>query len=573
MYSRRVLTVAVAVLLGLALGATVRPSPAAAHADLVGTAPANGERLAVAPTQILLRFTEPVFPAADGVVLLDAAGARLSREPARVVDGSPRDVVLPVPAGLADGVYTVSWRVVSADSHPIYGAFVFGVGSAEVVPLGDGGARTDADPALATGFWVFRVLGYVALAVLAGGLLFLFACWPSGWSLRRTRRILLAAWCASVVSAVAMLLLQGPYRVGGTLAQVGEQLPATLDTDYGLTVVVRLGLLLVGGVLAHARTRPDPPRLAEPAAVAVLGVAVPATWPGTGHARGYGGLLPALADTVHVMAMSAWVGGLTLLAIGLLPRSTGQPVPAVAVAVTRFSRVATISVAALVVTGLYQAWRGLGSWAALPGSRYGTLLVFKLALIGLLLWLGAMSRSAVRRRYLSPAGSGARKPTRAVREEEQRDRALLHRFVRAEATLVVVVLGVTSLLVATPPGQRSGSTPIRLTESSTFTAELRLDGGGRVQVDVNPARVGTSRLAVQVRDEAGRPWDVPEVTSALTLPAQGLGPLPVTLDRLGPGSYASAALSLPTPGTWDLRVSVRTSEVDITTVQTQVSVT
>ena len=330
------------------------------------------------------------------------------------------------------------------------------------------------------------------------------------------------------------------------------------------------------------RTRPE---LAEPAAVALLAVALPATWTGTGHAHAFRGLLPALADTVHLVAMSAWIGGLMLLALGLLPRSAGQPVPAVAVAVTRFSRVATIAVGALVVTGLYQAWRGLGSWAALPGSRYGTLLVFKLGLIGLLLWFGAMSRSAVRRRYLTPAaatadppvadaaGRGRRRPTRAERDGELRDRALLHRFVRVEATLVVVILGVTSLLVATPPGQRAGSAPIRLTQSAAFTTELGLDGGGRVQVDVNPARVGRSRLTVQVRDPAGQPWDVPEVTSAFTLPARGLGPLRVTLDRLGPGSYASKALTLPAPGDWDLRLSVRTSEIDATTVLTHLSVT
>jgi copper transport protein len=576
-----VLTVAAGVGLGLVLGALLRPPPAAAHADLVGTAPANGERLAVAPAQILLPFTEPVVPAPDGVTLVDASGARRDREPARVVAGSPHDIVLAVPAGLSDGVYTVSWRVVSADSHPLHGAFVFGVGPVEVVALTGGGARTDGDPAVAVAFWLVRGLGYVGLAVLAGGLLFLYACWPGGWSRPRTRRVLLAAWCVSVVGAVGALLLQGPYGVGGPLAQVADlgQLRATLDTDYGLYVVVRLGVLLVGGVLVHSRTRPNPPRVVEPAVVALLGVALPATWTGTGHARAYGGPLPALADTVHLVAMSAWVGGLVLLATCLLPRSAAQPVRDVASALTRFSRVATMAVVALVVTGAYQAWRGLGSWAALPGSRYGTLLVFKLALIGLLLWFGALSRSAVRRRYLTPVGPddagssrSRRRAARADRAEELRARAMLHRFVRVEAAILVVVLGVTSVLVATPPGQRSESAPIRLAQAPAFTTELTLDGGGRVQVEVNPARVGPSRLAVRVRDPGGAPWDVPEVSGALALPAQRLGPLRIALDRLGPGSYASGALTLPVAGTWELRVSVRTSEIDSATVLTQLAV-
>ena len=155
-------------------------------------------------------------------------------------------------------------------------------------------------------------------------------------------------------------------------------------------------------ILIQAR-RPDLPRTVAAAGVVVLGVALPATWSGTGHANAQPGIVPAAADTVHLAAMSAWVGGLALLAVCVLPRSADHPVGEVATALTRFSRIATVAVAALALTGLYQAWRGLGSWAALPGSSYGTLLVFKLALIGLLLWLGALSRSAVRSRYLAAA--------------------------------------------------------------------------------------------------------------------------------------------------------------------------
>jgi copper transport protein len=579
---RRALMATVAVLLGLVWGVALPARPALAHAGLVGTAPANGESLAAAPTEILLRFTEPVVPVPDGIALVDADGVRRHRQPARVVPGAPRDVVLPVPTGLGDGVYTVTWRVISADSHPLHGAFVFGVGEAALAALPDGGARTDGDPAVAAAFWLFRVLGYLGLAALGGGLLFLLVCWPRGWSRRRTRRLLLGAWCVGVVSAVGVLLLQGPYSAGGTLADLGAA-RATLASDYGVYVLMRLGLLLVGGALVLARDRLIPAPAADPAAAAVLGVALPVTWTGTGHANAYQGVVPVLVDTVHLVAMAAWIGGLILLAVGVLPRSAGHPVRDVAVALTRFSRVATVAVVALVVTGVFQAWRGLGSWAALPGSAYGTLLVFKLALIGVLLWFGAMSRAAVRRRYLEPvaeplaekAGSNRsrRRAARVEQEDERRDRRLLHRFVRAEAAVVVVVIGVTSLLVATPPGQRSDAPPVRLAQAPTFVAELPLDGGGRLRVELNPARVGPSRLAVRVLDAGGRDWDVPEVSGSFVRPDRGLGPLRVTLDRSGPGRYASRGLTLPMAGPWELRLSVRTSEIDATTASTQLSIT
>jgi copper transport protein len=66
---------------------------------------------------------------------------------------------------------------------------------------------------------------------------------------------------------------------------------------------------------------------------------------------------------------------------------------------------------------------------------------------------------------------------------------------------------------------------------------------------------------------------VPEVTGALTLPDRGIGPLPVALGRRDAGSYAADQVNLPMAGTWRLKISVRTSEIDVTTVQTQLTVT
>jgi copper transport protein len=383
---------------------------------------------------------------------------------------------------------------------------------------------------------------------------------------------------------VAALVLQGPYGAGATLGRIGDAglLRATLGTDYGRYILVRLGLLAVGGmlILVQAR-RPDLPRAVAGAGAVVLGVALPATWSGTGHAHAQPGSVPAVADTVHLAAMSAWVGGLAFLAVCVLHRSAQHPVGEVATALTRFSRIATAAVALLVLTGLYQAWRGLGSWAALPGSSYGTLLVFKLALIGLLLWLGALSRSAVHRRYLAQAvrapadaGGSTRNQRRAARADREHDRLVRRRLrwsVGAEAGLAALVLAVTSLLVATPPGARSDAAPVRL--SSAYAADLQLDGGGQIRTEIDPARIGSSRLTVQVRDADGKPWDVREVSSALTLTDPAVGPLRITLDRRAPGWYTSEALLLPRAGLWRLQVTVRTSEIDATTVATQFEVT
>jgi copper transport protein len=103
-------------------------------------------------------------------------------------------------------------------------------------------------------------------------------------------------------------------------------------------------------------------------------------------------------------------------------------------------------------------------------------------------------------------------------------------------------------------------------------SQLMLTGGGRVYVQLEPARVGSSTLVLTVLDSASKPWDVPEVTAALRLAAQDIGPLPVKLRQVRPGDYISDGLVMPMAGPWQLQITIRTSDFDQTTVDTTLTV-
>lgn len=107
---------------------TAVAGPASAHAELESTTPSAGVALAVAPARIELRFSEHIRVASGGVRLIDESGSRIDRTDPVVEKGVPDVVALRVPQ-LHDGAYVVSWRVVSADGHPVRGAFTFRVGS------------------------------------------------------------------------------------------------------------------------------------------------------------------------------------------------------------------------------------------------------------------------------------------------------------------------------------------------------------------------------------------------------------------------------------------------------------
>src|SRR5688572_79858 len=127
--------------------------PAWAHASLVSSTPANGSRLDVAPAEIRLRFSERVSAVRDGVTVLDSSGGTRTKGTPQAVPNN--EVVMALPGNLPDGVYTVVWRVVSADSHPIHGAFVFSLGDAVAASV-PGGAQSDVDSGLAFAFWLTR---------------------------------------------------------------------------------------------------------------------------------------------------------------------------------------------------------------------------------------------------------------------------------------------------------------------------------------------------------------------------------------------------------------------------------
>lgn len=623
-----------AFLLGLlaVLGSLVFSGPAQAHAELVTSSPANGQTFQQSPQRLRLQFTEAVSVAADGIRLFDAAGKSIAvgRPGHPPYDRTTVDVALPEP--LPEGGYAVAWRVVSADSHPISGAYTFTVGPAPAgATNGADGVAGDPDdssddgsglaepgavaggpplaaPAAAesnaaTGYVVTRWLGFAALALLVGAVFFLVNAWPAGVGHPAARRLVAAGWIASLAATIASALAYGPYLAGRPLRQAfdGDLVAAVAQTRLGVALGLRVGLLLllVPALLLLARrfTGATPPgrvaRLALRGAVLAGAAALAITWSMAGHSAT--GDLTALAlgsDVVHLVAMAVWLGGLVMLVLALLP---ARDPAALRAAVPAFSRGAAVSVAALVVTGLFQTWRQVRTLPALVETQFGLLLLAKAVVVLVILGLAAAARSWVRRHYAAPdADRKARRP-----DPDPHQLYHFHRRITLEVGLAVAVLAISATLANTEPAhvvyaaERRGAAvtepsaaqvaPARAAATSgpesaanfpgatPFDAGNGPNGRGLVLFDALPRRVGTTTVHVTVLDPAGRPMAVPEVTLALHLPAKELGPLPVRLQDAGPGHYLGTA-SLPLAGSWRASVTVRVSEIDQTTVRVPLEV-
>jgi copper transport protein len=605
---------ALAVLLGVFLvGGTVAAAPALAHATVTATDPADGSRLKEMPASVSVTFSEKVGLDLGYVRVVDTRGKRVEQGSATHPDGRNDTATVRLRSGLEDGGYIVSYRVVSADSHPITGAFAFTVGDGPLVSAS--GAVSDssgADGTVSTLFTITRWASFLGL-ILLGGLIFVTVCWPAGRRDPRAHKILWTGWGLLFASTVLGLLLQGTYAAGTSITSMfsGDLLSATLASSYGRMLSVRLvalgclAVLLVRLLRLH-NPMPDQVRTRDEDVAAIIGLVVCATFAAAGHAAA--GIQPTLAvfsEIAHLGAMSAWIGGLVLLTACLLPSHRAGELAGV---MPRFSRLAFGSVIVLGATGTYQAWREVGTIPALWGTEYGKLLSLKIIGFLLLVALGNLGRVAVRRRYLMPvayalattgtggssgtvgdpdrppgAGSRGREADSRSGEPASRGRpvALLadvererpgdNRIVRRlrtsvglELTITTVVLVLTAVLVA--------QAPARTTFVRPYATTMQFPRGSTVKLTLTPAKVGANSVRLETFAANGKPSDPEQVTLEIALPAEGIGPLPITVGKAGPGVYTSSAVALPRPGTWRFTVRQRVSEFDASVAGTDVTV-
>lgn len=558
----------------VAVAGTARAPAASAHATVVSTDPVDGSRLRAAPPRVSITFDESVGLEVGYFRVIDGAGRRADAGPPTHPGGHGATVAVALRSGLTAGTYLCSWRVTSADSHPVEGSFRFVFGSGMLSDVAAAQGPTVAR-STSVAFDAARAASFGGLALLGGGWL-LLTVWPGGRRVRRARRVVALGWAVAVVAAVAEFVLQGPYSSGAGLAAVSRValLGSTAGTEFGRAHLVRVALLLALALLWRLVPRwPGPARWLA----ALLGVGLAATVSYSGHAAAADPRALAVAsDMAHLLAMSAWVGGLVLLAVAVLPR---HDPPDLARVLPVFSRVVMGSVTVLAVTGGYQAWRESGTVDAVTTTAYGRLVLIKVLLFVVLIGIGNLSRRAVRRRYPRPvayalsdgaapdrAGSGDPTPPDVPTPTAGADLGRLRRSVLAEIALAAVVVTVTGVLVAEPPGRAAATDTVR---AGARSATASLGPGRAVTVSVDPAVHGRTAAAVELR---GGP--VPrQVTVTASLAARQLGPLPVSLTAHGMGSYHADGLLLPVAGTWTFTVTVRTSEFDSVTAQLPLDIT
>jgi copper transport protein len=430
----------------------------------------------------------------------------------------------------------------------VSGTFTYSVGApSETGDLPTAEAGTD--PVVGASIPAAKYVGYVGLVLLMGPVLVLLALWPQRLSRNGP---MLVAWLGVglvALSTVLSLLLQAPYATGSSLTEItSADLGEVFGSSFGTAMLVRLAALgavalLLRPVLRGVGTVADRGLLAI---VAVVGLA---TWPITGHAVASPvPVILVLTDFAHLASMAVWLGGLVMLVGFLLRQANEEELGAI---LPIWSRWAALAVLTLLVAGSLQALVEIGTPSALIETTYGRLVILKVALFGAVLAVASYSRRLVRQRV------AAGKP------------GTIRRAVTGELAITAVVLVVASVLVQTTPGRNAESNS---SVSGTGYANTLTTNLGSLQVQIDPAKKGPNSIHLYAYTADGKPQPVVEWNVTAALPSAGIEPIDISVLRIL-DYHAIGEVSLPSPGEWQFRFTVRTSEIDQASVTATVDIT
>lgn len=596
--------------LALLLALTL-PRLALAHPQLVRTEPSAGTRLVTAPEQVRIVFNEPLEAAFSIVHVLDVQGRPVDQGDGGRLATEPTILAVTLPA-LEPGIYTVIWRTVGSDGHPVRGYFAFaivGTGAPTTpipaTPLPAMPVPSNApppadvpvsaiDPPLALSallralMLLGTTLGVGSWAV--GALLFRSALHPypvATWQAAYRRwRLGVGVGLLILLTTIPTMLVVYTMSIAGS-ADGAHLWNALLATRYGQALLARMLATSALVVVLLSARGPGAAHSWRDVLALLFGAGLLLSFALSSHAAAAPApTLPVLAAIVHLAATTVWGGGLALLMLALPPvlatLDQARRITLLADLITRFSRLALLSVAALTASGVYAVLLHLTALPDLWQSNYGRALLGKLALFSGLLGFGAYHLLLVRPRF----NAWVTQTAAAVVTARWQRRFL--RALRGEMLLVAGVFLVVGVLTSLPPPEQvsppvdastpevtggvtapaapypllatppAGAAPL---PAGVFTQTQPADDL-RLILEATPACAGPNRLIVGVTDAAGKPVETQLVRLTLATVALDLGVTSHAAQLQADGRYLVPEGWLSLVGEWQVRVLVRRAGLD-----------
>jgi copper transport protein len=545
-----------------AAAALALPAVAWGHAGLVRTVPSASRTVNAPPAQVVLSYTEPVVDRFAIVSVTDAQGRQITSGPPRNAPGAPQTLITPLRRA-PEGWYLVFWRVISADGHPVRGAFTFAVGP-NPGPPPQFRVPSLSETATSTRLLISRWTVFLSLLVAIG--LFVLRTVIARPVVRVVRGVSLRTLSVAFGVALGVALVAIPVYVDLATAQftlrsafdLGAIVPAARASGFGrdyLDLELVVALFGIAALVALFVDRPERGQrsvaelLALPAALltGAAALVLPSLAGHAGQKSPRGLALPL--DTVHMAAAAIWLGGLIGLIVFWLSIAAGNRVAALAYVVPRFSVVAFGSVVVLIGTGIGSSFLELPTFASLWETSYGQALLVKIGLLFAALMLAGVNFARTKPRLQAARAQPSLGPSTAV---------LLRRLVQGEILFVAAALFAAVVLTSLPPpasalarvkniSARVGPGPV---------SEVVAKGPYRLRVGVSPNRAALPNTFSVAITRGGRPVRGAQVVSRFDMLDMDMGEQSYRVPERKPGVFVKSAPALVMVGHWALQFEV-----------------
>lgn len=522
-------------------------SPCAqAHAALVASDPAQGSTLDAMPERFALRFNEPVSPLV--IKVLEPHGSALLLDDVWQQD---ENLLIAIPDLQTPGSYVLSWRVVSADGHPVGGSVLFALGSASKPAEM---ALQDAAPENQTrqlALWSVRVLVYLGLFLGVGGVAFRVCLMPAPVAVSSLNE---SAWGSAwlwlgAIATLGSVCLFGLDALDAPLSawHQGAVWRAAWHSTVGMMAVLSWGALACACLSQRLQSAATVwGRRIALAALLMLGLALASS----GHASlATPQWLARPAVWLHGVAIALWIGSLLPLGSSLRPQALKSDLSPL----RRFSQVIPWVMTAVLVSGVVLAWLQLGRLQALWLTEYGQVLLLKLGLVLVLLGMGAFNRYC----WTQPTLQG-----------KAAARHRLHRVIGLEVGMVILILSTAALWRFTPP-PRSQPTFQTASQAGVFIVPVP---GPAAMAELHFKRTDNAQgrsLEIQLLDSASVVLSAQAVEVVFSSVESGIEPISYPAARLQPGQWQIQSLHLPDWSTWQVQVRILVSDFDRLILQTE----
>lgn len=524
-------------------------SSAAAHALLVRSTPAANAVLAQPPVQVEIFFSEPLEEQLSSIRVFDSNNLSVDAGDVRVDPADPTRLTITLHS-ITDGVYTVTWKVVSSiDGHQTTGSFPFAVGSANAEAVSAIQQRSTFRLPFSTLLSKFLML--VSLAVLLGHRLFIALVWepavraksnvakPAVWDIFYRLGLI-----GMLISIGTGMLAQGGQSTGRELAapwdpELGRILT---ETRLGVIWLARLALAMLAVWLAGRKESP----WRDWGSFAV-NLALLFTVTLTSHAATEPRpLLPMLGDWLHLVGMAFWLGGLVYFftAIRQLQQLDDRlRTQITSILAGRFSFHAILFVCLIGLTGFYSAYLRVGSWNGLITSLYGHTLLVKQAFV-----VGLLAIAATNLLVISPQ----LKRNRLQGITNSNVVARFGKLLIFELIFAGLLLASVSFLTYIPPAKLAAPT-------SDLTGKTEVDDLS-VGVTISPGRIGQNTFTLRLSSNGEPVRTTKEVLLRFTPDQANIPPSDLELISQGDGTFSARGTYLSVPGTWQVQAIVRREE-------------